>query len=305
MSSTMSSMMTSPAALFVVVLTVLNILACLWLIWWTARRRAPVEADTTGHEWDGIQEYNNPMPRWWLGLFIITIIFGFIYLALYPGLGNYAGSNGWTSDKQLEQDQARTQAAFEARFGAIAKQDIVTLAGNTTAMTSASNLFANNCAVCHGSDARGTKGFPNLTDDDWMWGGTPEKILETISGGRKGVMPGWVAVLGKQGVEEASAYALSLSGRKVPSEWIESGKQRFTTICAACHGVDGKGNQALGAPNLTDKTWIYGSSMDTIRETVTNGRNNEMPAHLPLLGETKVRMLAAYVYSLSHPSAGK
>ncbi|MGE0114568.1 MAG: cytochrome-c oxidase, cbb3-type subunit III [Steroidobacteraceae bacterium] len=295
----MSSLMSSPAALFVVVGTIVNILACLWLIWWTAKRRSG-EADTTGHTWDGIQEYNNPMPRWWLILFIVTIIFGFIYLALYPGLGNYSGSKAWTSANQLAQEQARTQASFEARYGEIAKQDLASLSKNAEAMASAKNLFANNCTVCHGADARGTKGFPNLTDNDWLWGGSPETILETISNGRKGVMPAWGAVLGKQGVEEVSAYVLSLSGRKVPSEWVAAGKERFATICAACHGPDATGMQALGAPNLTDKTWIYGSSVETIRETVTNGRSNEMPAHLGLLGETKVRMLAAYVYSLSH-----
>jgi cytochrome c oxidase cbb3-type subunit III len=298
MNQAMSSLMSGGASTLVWVVTVLNILACLWLIWWTAKRR-PGESDTTGHTWDGIQEYNNPMPRWWLGLFIITIVFGFIYLALYPGLGNFAGSRQWTSTKQLAEDQAKTQALFESRYGEMAKQDLVTLSKQPVAMAVAKNLFANNCAVCHGSDARGNTGFPNLTDNDWLWGGTPDKIYETIANGRKGVMPGWVAVLGKQGVEEVSAYILSLSGRKVPSEWIEPGKQRFATICVACHGADAKGNQVLGAPNLTDKTWIYGSSMDSIRETVTNGRNNEMPAHLPLLGETKVRLLAAYVYGLS------
>jgi cytochrome c oxidase cbb3-type subunit 3 len=293
-------MMSSSAALFVSVVTVINIVACLWLIWWTAKRK-PGESDTTGHTWDGIQEYNNPMPRWWLGLFIITIVFGLIYLALYPGLGNFAGTYAWTSTGQLAKDQARTQAVFEERYGALAKVDVPTLAKNAVAMTAAKNLFANNCAVCHGADARGTRGFPNLTDSDWLWGGDPDTLYTTIAHGRKGVMPAWGAVLGKEGVEQAAAYVLSLSGRQVPVDWIEPGKQRFDTICAACHGADAKGNQALGAPNLTDKTWIYGSSMDTIRETIANGRNNEMPAHLPLLGETKVKLLAAYAYGLSHP----
>ena len=295
----MNSMMSSPAAWFVLIATVLNILACLWLIWWTAKRRSG-ESDTTGHTWDGIQEYNNPLPRWWLGLFIITIVFGFIYLALYPGLGNFAGTYAWSSVSQLEQEQARTQAAFEQHYGDIAKMDVVSISKNADAMAAAKNLFANNCATCHGADARGTRGFPNLTDNDWLWGGSPETIYETIAHGRKGVMPAWGAVLGEQGVEEVAAYVLSLSGRKVPEDWVESGKQRFATICAACHGVDAKGNQTLGAPNLSDKTWMYGSSLNTVRDVVTNGRNNEMPAHLPLLGETKVKLLAGYVYGLSH-----
>lgn len=296
----MSSLMSSPAAWFVIIGTVVNILACLWLIWWTAKRRSPTEADTTGHEWDGIREYNNPMPRWWLGLFIITIIFGFIYLALYPGLGNFAGTSRWTSDNELAAAQARTQAVFEERYGAIARQDVVSIAKNAEAMAAARNLFANNCMTCHGADARGTKGFPNLTDNDWVWGGSPEAIYQTIANGRKGVMPGWSAILGEQGANEVSAYVLGLSGRKVPTEWVEPGKQRFMTVCIACHGVDATGNQALGAPNLTDKIWVYGSSMETIRDIAINGRSNEMPAHLPLLGETKVKLLAGYVYSLSH-----
>jgi cytochrome c oxidase cbb3-type subunit 3 len=294
----MSSQLTSPAAWFIIVLTIGNIVACLWLIWWTAKRR-PTETSTTGHNWDGIEEYNNPMPRWWLGLFIITILFGFVYLALYPGLGNYAGSTGWTSEQQLVEQQTKTLATFEARYGELAKLDVVSLSRNTEAMAAAKNLFANHCSTCHGSDARGAIGFPHLADDDWVWGGNPETIYETIANGRKGVMPGWLAILGTEGVEEVSAYVLSLSGRKVPSDWIEPGKQRFATICIACHGVDAKGNPALGAPNLTDNIWVYGSSMNSLRETVSNGRNNEMPAQLPLLGETKVKLLTAYVYGLS------
>ncbi len=291
--------MNGGASTFVVVVTLVNILACLWLIWWTAKRR-PGEGDTTGHAWDDIQEFNNPLPRWWLGLFIGTIIFGFAYLWLYPGLGNFAGSKNWTSNNELARDQAATQALFEKNYGTYVQMDLVALSTQPKAMAAAKNLFANNCTVCHGVDARGTKGFPNLTDNDWVWGGDPDTIYQTIANGRNGVMPAWGSVLGQQGVEEVSAYVLSLSGRNVPHDWIEPGKQRFATICAACHGVDAKGNVLLGAPNLTDKIWVYGSSMNTIRETVANGRSNQMPAHLPLLGETKVKLLAAYVYGLSH-----
>jgi cytochrome c oxidase cbb3-type subunit 3 len=291
--------MNSTVALIMVVLTIGNIVACLWLIWWTAKRRGN-EAETTGHTWDGIQELNNPMPRWWLWLFIITIAFSGVYLVLYPGLGTYAGSSNWSSAGQLVQQQASAQAAFDARFSKVATTDIVTLSKDTEAMAAAKNLFANNCSVCHGSDARGARGFPNLTDDDWLWGGSPETIYETIANGRKGAMPAWSAMLGKQGVEEAAAYVLKLSSHEAPADWAAAGKRHFETICVACHGADGKGNQALGAPNLTDNIWLYGHDMDTLRETIGNGRNNEMPAHLPLLGETKVKMLAAYVYGLSH-----
>jgi cytochrome c oxidase cbb3-type subunit 3 len=296
--------MNSTVALIMVVLTIGNIVACLWLIWWTAKRRGDTstnEPETTGHEWDGIKEWNNPMPRWWLGLFILTILFGGVYFFMYPGLGTYAGSGNWSSTAQLAKEQASAQAAFDARFSRVASTDIVALSKDTEAMAAAKNLFANNCAVCHGSDARGAKGFPNLTDDDWLWGGAPETIYETIAHGRKGVMPAWGAMLGQQGVEEVAAYVLSLSGREAPADWIAAGKTRFETICVACHGIDGKGNQTLGAPNLTDNVWLYGHSMATLRETIGNGRNNEMPAHLPILGETKVKMMAAYVYGLSHP----
>lgn len=292
--------MNATVALLMVVLTVGNIVACLWLIWWTARRRT-TGSETTGHEWDGIQELNNPMPRWWLWLFIITIVFGGVYFFLYPGLGTYAGSGNWSSTTQLAKEQASAQAAFDTRFSRVATTDIVTLSKDPEAMAAAKNLFANNCSVCHGSDARGAKGFPNLTDDDWLWGGSPETIYETIAQGRKGAMPAWGPMLGQQGVEEVAAYVLSLSGRQAPADWVAAGKTRFETICIACHGVDGKGNQALGAPNLTDNVWLYGHSMETLRETIGNGHNNEMPAHRPILGETKVKMLAAYVYGLSHP----
>jgi len=287
-------------SLLMVVLIVGNVVACLWLIWWTAKRRSG-ESDTTGHEWDGIRELNNPMPRWWLGLFIITIIFAGAYLALYPGLGAYAGNQNWSSAGQLQQEQVSAQAAFDTRFNRVATTDIIALSKDTEAMAAAKNLFANNCSVCHGSDARGAKGFPNLTDDDWLWGGSPDTIYETIAHGRKSAMPAWGAMLGQQGVEEAAAYVMNLSGHQAPADWVAAGKQRFETICVACHGVDGKGNQSLGAPNLTDNVWLYGHSMDTLRETIGNGRSNEMPAHLPILGETKVKMLAAYVYGLSHP----
>ena len=292
-------MMNSTVSTLMVVLIIANVVACLWLIWWTAKRRSG-ESDTTGHEWDGIRELNNPMPRWWLGLFIITIVFAGVYLWMYPGMGTNAGSKNWSSVGQLAADQASAQAAFDTRFSRVAATDIVALSKDTEAMAAAKNLFANNCSVCHGSDGGGAKGFPNLTDDDWLWGGAPETIYATIANGRKGVMPAWGALLGKQGVEEAAAYALSLGGHDAPADWVAAGKQRFETICIACHGADGKGNQALGAPNLTDGIWLYGHTVESLRETIGNGRSNEMPAHLPLLGETKVKMLAAYVYSLSH-----
>lgn len=294
-----SSMINPVVNSLMVVLIIGNILACLWLIWWTMRRRSQ-EAETTGHEWDGIQEYNNPLPRWWLWLFIITIVYALGYMVFYPALGNFAGSSRWSSTTELQQEQDQAAASFEARFAPLVQTDLVTLSKNATAMTTAKNLFANNCSTCHGVDAHGAKGFPNLTDNDWLWGGDPEALYQTIANGRKGTMPGWGAVLGQEGVEQAAAYVMSLSGHKAPQDWVDAGKERFATICVACHGADGKGNQTLGAPNLTDKVWVWGRSMNTVRETIAQGRSNEMPAHLPILGETKVKLLAAYIYSLSH-----
>lgn len=289
-------------SLFIIVVTLVNIAGCLWLIWWTSRSR-PDEAsqgNTTGHVWDGdLSEYNNPMPRWWLGLFLLTIVFGFLYLALYPGLGSFSGVNGWSQISQYEEEVRQADARTSALYEPLAKLSVTELAENHKAMAAARNLFANNCSTCHGSDARGARGFPNLTDKDWLWGGSPETIEQTIQNGRIGVMPALGAALGNEGTEQVIAYVLSLSGRTAPADWVEQGKQRFATICAACHGPDAKGNPLLGAPNLTDNVWLYGSTPEILRETVTLGRNNAMPAHLPLLGEAKIRLLAGYVYSLS------
>jgi cytochrome c oxidase cbb3-type subunit 3 len=302
-------MMTQPASLFVIVFTLLNIAACAWLIWWTSRARpsnTPAEpqsggVDKTGHVWDGdLEEYNNPLPRWWLGLFILTIVFALAYLVLFPGLGNFSGKNGWSQYTQYDNAVARQQEKLEERLASVKGKELHELAEDPSAMAMAKNLFGANCSTCHGSDARGAKGFPNLTDDDWLWGGTEAAVLETISNGRHGVMPAWGAALGDTGVNEVASYVMHLSGRQAPEDWVKAGKERFMTVCAACHGLDGKGNQILGAPNLTDSIWLYGSDFESIRETIANGRENQMPAHTPLLGETKVRLLAAYVLSLSN-----
>ena len=295
--------MNSGIALFITVAVVVNILAAIWLIWWTARGSKVTNPQETTHVWDeDLTEYNNPLPRWWLWLFIITIVFGFVYLALYPGLGNFNGTRNWT---QVSQWQAETQAASDAleqRFAAFKGKSLADLSKNADAMSTARNLFALNCSTCHGSDARGAKGFPNLTDQDWLWGGNEEAIYQTVSEGRNGMMPAWGEVLGKDGTDNVVAYVLTLSGKQAPSANSDAGKTQFETLCAACHGADGKGNLALGSPNLTDKVWLHGGSATDIRETIANGRTNHMPPHLERLGETKVRLLAAYVLTLSRPA---
>lgn len=300
-------MISQPASVFIIVFTVINIVACLWLMWWTTRTRNPSTAahtdasvDTTGHVWDGdLQELNNPLPRWWLGLFIITVIFGAGYLAFFPGLGNFAGSSKWSSVGQYEKQIQLQRENFETRLAALKDSSLSELAVNTDAMATAKNLFGANCAGCHGSDARGAKGFPNLTDRDWLWGREEERLLETIAQGRHGMMPALGSVLGETGVNEVASYVVSLSGGQAPTDWVNAGQNRFQTLCVGCHGADAKGNQMLGAPNLTDEVWLHGGDFDTVRATITNGRDNQMPAHRDLLGDTKVKLLAAYVLSLS------
>ncbi|HSC08787.1 MAG TPA: cytochrome-c oxidase, cbb3-type subunit III [Steroidobacteraceae bacterium] len=296
--------MSNAWSLYIVVLVLINVGGALWLLWWT-RRRKGVEAETTGHVWDGdLTEYNNPLPRWWLWLFYLTVIFSAVYLVLYPGLGNLPGRLGWTQSLQHQQQVATAERAYAERFARVASLDISALSRDTEAMAAARNLFANNCSTCHGSDARGAVGFPNLTDADWLYGGDAATVEQTIAQGRHGVMPPWGEALSASEVEEVIAYVLALSGTDVPADMAAAGKPKFELICGTCHGVDGRGNQQLGAPNLADDIWLYEKSPDSIRQTIQKGRSNQMPAHLPLLGEQKVRMLAAYVLSLSRADAG-
>ncbi len=287
---------------WVIGITVANILACFWLIKWTMKSRPgeAAEGDVTGHVWDGLEELNNPLPRWWLWLFYGTLIFAFAYLALYPGLGNFKGFLGWTEVNQWEAEMKAAEEQYGPIFKKFASQDIETLTKDPEALDIGRRLFLNYCALCHGSDAQGAKGFPNLADNAWMYGGTPEQIKASILNGRNGMMPALGAALGgDEGIKAVAAYVASLSGRKVDPTLAEKGKEKFAAACAACHMPDGTGNQALGAPNLTDKSWIYGSTLQTIEETIRNGRQGKMPAHKDFLGEDKVHLLAAYIYSLS------
>lgn len=296
--------------LFIAITALANIAAVLWLIWWTARGGAKIDPQQTTHVWDeDLTEYNNPLPRWWLWMFLLSIAFALGYLIWYPGLGRYAGLGHWSETSQWAEEDLAAKQAFKLRFAAFDGKSLTDLSRDPGAVATGRNLFALNCAPCHGSDARGAKGFPNLTDNDWLWGGSEDRIYQTIANGRDGMMPAWGPVLGHDGVENVIAYVLSLSGRKtdgpITPEMLAAGKSTFGTMCAACHGPDGKGNQIIGAPNLTDKIWLHGGSVADIRETVTKGRTNKMPAHLERLGETKVRLLAAYVISLSEPAAAR
>jgi cytochrome c oxidase cbb3-type subunit 3 len=297
--------LSSGVSTFITIVVLLNILGCLWLIWWTMRGAAKVSPKETTHVWDDdLTEYNNPLPRWWLWLFILSIAFALGYLVLYPGLGNYGGLKHWTEVSQWQGEDDAARHALQQRFAALNGKSLLELARDPSAMATGRNLFALNCSSCHGSDARGAKGFPNLTDHDWLWGGSEQDVYQTIAHGRDGLMPAWGPVLGHDGVEQVLAYVLTLSGRSpadshFTAEQVSAGKTRFETMCYACHGTDGKGNPTLGAPNLTDNIWLHGGSVTDIRETITNGRTNHMPAQLDRLGDMKVRLLAAYVLSLS------
>jgi len=299
--------MTSGWSLFVIILTIANILACLWLLRWTAKPRAANEkigggADT-GHVWDkDLREYNNPLPKWWLWLFYITVAFGLLYLAFYPGLGNFAGVSGWTQAAQYEKEKAAVEARAAELLAPLAALPVAELVNNEQAMSTAHNLFQQNCAQCHGSDGGGAVGFPNLANADWQWGSDADSVVATIAGGRVAAMPPWSAVIGEPGVEEVVAYVQTLSGQQADATKAAAGQVHFQTLCSACHGMDGKGNPLLGAPNLTDEIWLYGGDAATIKQTVMNGRNGQMPAWGDKLGEQRVRLLAAYVTKLA---AGK
>lgn len=284
----------------------LTILSLVWIAWFVrgqaTRKLAPGQkAEVIEKAWDGdLQELNNPLPRWWLTLFYMTIVCALIYLSLYPGLGSYKGYLGWSSRGQFQEEQTAAAKKYGPLFDKFLHQDLKLVAANPEAIETGKHLFLTYCSQCHGSDAGGAKGFPNLTDGDWLYGGEPDTIKTTISNGRGGVMPAWGPVLGEQGVKEVANYVLSLSARQNDAKLAAAGKEKFATFCVGCHMPDGKGMQALGAPNLTDKVWLYSGTEAGIIETITKGRNGHMPAQLEKLGEAKVHLLAAYVYSLSH-----
>jgi cytochrome c oxidase cbb3-type subunit 3 len=267
----------------------------------TSGHKKADQVEDTGHVWDGdLTELNNPLPRWWLGLFYITIAFGGFYLLLYPGLGSYAGILEWSSKTEYEQEVAKVEAEVGPLFARYQQTAILDLIKDEDALKVGERLYANYCATCHGSDARGARGYPNLRDNVWIWGGDPANIKTTIMQGRQAAMPAWEGPLGgESGVDEVAQYLLSLSGRATIAELADKGKAKFDIFCVACHGPTGTGNPALGAPNLTDEVWLYGGSITRISQSIAKGRNGKMPAHADFLGEAKVHLLAAYVYGLS------
>lgn len=291
-------------SIWISVIVLGTVIGCWWLLWATRKgQTTDTETDrTTGHSFDGIEEYDNPMPKWWYYLFIATCVFALGYLALYPGLGNFKGLLGWTSYNQWESEMQQADAKYSELYARYGDTPITELAADNEAMKMGQRLFANNCAVCHGSAGRGSVGFPNLTDDDWLYGGDPDTIVQTVTKGRQGNMPakGLMPGMSATQVDQVVNYVLSFSDREKDPAAAEAGAQVFAQACAGCHGTSGTGNQGMGAPNLTDDVWLYGSTYARIKETVLYGRENRMPPQEDRLSEDQIHILAAYVYSLSN-----
>ncbi len=289
--------------LYVFIIVLGTFIAHFVFLRWTSSyktNKQPDESNTTGHRWDGdLEELNNPLPRWWLNLFQLTVLFGIAYLVFYPGSGIYDGALNWSQEQQYHDQVARAEARYSEIFAGYAAQDFAELQQNDAAMTAGLNLFGNHCAQCHGSDARGAFGFPNLTDNDWLWGETHQQLTATISNGRNGVMPAWGAALGGDtGVTNVAHYVRSLSGLEHDAESASAGQAQYNLFCIACHGATGEGNTALGAPNLSDNVWLYSASLESIKQTIDKGRSNQMPAFSDTLTENKIKVLTAYIKQL-------
>jgi cytochrome c oxidase cbb3-type subunit 3 len=295
--------MTAFWAWFVAAGTIAFVIWCVWLISWSAKQgpQNKEDEDLVGHVWDGdIEEWNNPAPKWWLYLYFITIAWAVGYMVVYPGIGAFEGLLGWSQQGQYEEEMQAAEARYAPIYERFAAMEFEELVQDQDALDLGRSLYASYCTTCHGSDARGAPGYPNLTDNDWQWGGTEQDIITTLTNGRVAVMTPWAQILGSdEAVDNMVTYVQSLSGIVDASDVQESARTQFTTFCAACHMPDGTGNQVLGAPNLTDDIWLYGGDAETIRTAIEQGRNGQMPAHGEFLGENRVRILAAYVYSLS------
>lgn len=291
--------MTSFWSLWIIVLTTVTIVGLVWILFSNRKRDAKETDQTTGHAVDGIEEYDNPLPAWWFYMFVITIVWGVGYLIIYPGMGNYPGLIGWTQVGQYDKEVAAADERFRAMRDRYLAMPIEEIASDPAVRKMGMRMFANNCAQCHGGDARGSYGFPNLADNDWLYGGTPADIKHTLVAGRQAIMPAWGSVIGEEGITDVTAYILSINGRDAEAGNITAGKQVFDTYCVACHGANAEGNIAMGAPNLKNGIWLYGGSAEQIGHTLRNGRNGVMPAFADTLTEDKIHILAAYVYGLN------
>lgn len=283
---------------WIIILTTITIVGLTWILFANRKREQQSADKTTGHVADGIEEFDNPLPAWWFYMFVITIVWGIGYLIVYPGMGNFAGVIGWTQIGQYDREVATAEDRYRDMRDRYLALPVEEIAGDPAVRKMGMRLFANNCAQCHGADAKGRYGFPNLSDDDWIYGGDPAVIKATIENGRQAAMPAWGSIIGDKGVADVTQYVLGLNGRDTDEAQAAAGKTVFETYCAACHGADGHGNPALGAPNLTNGVWLYGGSAEQIAQSVRAGRNGAMPAFKDTLSEDKIHLLSAYVYSL-------
>jgi cytochrome c oxidase cbb3-type subunit 3 len=285
--------------MWIIVLTSITMVGIIWILFANRKREQPPTDKTTGHVYDGIEELDNPLPAWWFYMFVITIVWAIGYLILYPGMGNFPGVLGWTQVGQYDREVAAADERFRDmrdRYMALSVEEI---AVDPKVRKMGMRMFGNNCAQCHGADAKGSYGFPNLTDKDWLYGGSPDEIKASITNGRQGTMPAWGDIIGDQGVTDVTAYVLSVNGREADPAQATAGEKVFQTYCAACHGADATGNPAMGAPNLANGIWLYGGNAEQISHSVRAGRAGVMPVHKNTLSEDKIHILTAYVYGLS------
>ena len=286
-------------SLWIIILTSITFVAMVWVLFANRKREQQPADKTTGHEYDGIQEYDNPLPAWWFYMFVITIVWGAAYLVIYPGMGNFPGILGWTQIEQHDREVAAADEKFRAMRDRYMALPVEEIAGDPAVRKMGMRMFSNNCAQCHGADAKGSYGFPNLTDGDWIFGGTPDAIKASVTQGRQAAMPAWGTVIGDQGVEEVTAYVMSINGREADEAKVAAGEKHYQTYCAACHAADATGNPALGSPNLKNGIWLYGGNIEQVAHSIRAGRNGVMPAHENLLSEDKIHILTAYVYGLN------
>jgi cytochrome c oxidase cbb3-type subunit 3 len=291
--------MTSFWSMWIIVLTIITIVGLIWILFANRKREQDVTDKTTGHEYDGIEEYDNPLPAWWFYMFVITIVWGIGYLVIYPGMGNFPGLIGWTQLEQHEKEVSAADKKFRAMRDRYLALPVEEIASDPAVRKMGMRMFSSNCAQCHGADAKGSYGFPNLSDDDWIYGGSTADIKASITQGRQAAMPPWGSIIGDEGVTDVTAYILSINGREADDAQATAGAQVFQTYCVACHGADATGNPALGAPNLRNGIWLYGGSTEQIGHSVRAGRNGVMPPHKDTLSEDKIHILAAYVYGLN------
>jgi cytochrome c oxidase cbb3-type subunit 3 len=291
--------MTSFWSMWIIVLTTVTIVGITWILFANRKREQPSADKTTGHEYDGIQEFDNPMPAWWFYMFVLTIVWGIGYLILYPGMGNFPGVLGWTQVGQYDRQVATADEKFRTMRDRYMALPVEEIASDPAVRKMGMRMFSNNCAQCHGADAKGSYGFPNLADGDWIFGGTPDAIKASITNGRQAAMPAWGSIIGDKGVTDVTAYVLNINGREASENQVAAGEKVFQTYCVACHGADATGNPALGAPNLKNGIWLYGGTPEQISHSIRAGRNGVMPAHSNTLSEDKIHILTSYVYGLS------